>query len=150
MFVGQAERTVNKDGRVSIPSKMRDVIKKKHNASDLYLVLMPANVICLYPGQKFEELASGWLANPEGALLQDVMEIERLCADAEPCKLDGSGRIVISAFMRNAAEIEQEVLVVGTLTHIEIWNPQLWFFSRKQAKAGLERYKTWPTQPGAG
>lgn len=147
MFVGRADRTVNKDGRVSIPSKMRDVLKKKYDVSDLYLVLMPGNVVCLYPGKKFEELAAGWLSNPEGALLQDVMEIERLCADAEPCKLDGSGRIVISSFMRDAAGIEQDVLVVGSLTHIEIWNPLLWDFSRKQAKAGLEKYKTWPTQP---
>ena len=147
LFTGKAKHTVNKDGRVSIPSKMRDVMKKNYDPNDLYIVLMPGDVICLYPGESFEKLAMGWLANPEGSNLQDVMEIERLCAEAEPCKLDGSGRIVVPEDMRDAAGIEQEVLVAGSLTHIEIWNPQFWERDRK-TRGGLDKYRTFPVQSG--
>lgn len=147
MFVGKAVHTVNKDGRVSIPSKMRDVIKKKYDADDLYLILMPGNIICLYPGEEFEELTAR-LDNPQGAPLSEIMEMERVCSDAEPCKLDGSGRIIIPPAMRQDAGIDQEVLVIGARSHIEIWNPDHWSWSRRQSRSGLERLKAWPAQPG--
>ncbi|MFC1718879.1 division/cell wall cluster transcriptional repressor MraZ [Candidatus Poribacteria bacterium] len=150
MFVGKAEHTANKDGRVSIPSKMRDVIKKKYDAEDLYLVLIQGNIVCLYPGQEFEKLTEALLANPAGANLQSVMDIERFCADAEPCKLDGSGRIVITPSMRQSAGIDQDVMVVGAMTHIEIWDPKRWAWSREQARSGVENIRTFPVQAGAG
>jgi len=149
MFVGKASHTVNKDGRVSIPSKMRDVIKKKYDAEDLYLILMPGNLLCLYPGQEFEKL-TGRLDNPNGASLDEIMELERICGDAEPCKLDGSGRIVIPPEMRKEAEIDQEVLLIGSRTHIEIWDPQHWEWYRGRSRSGLEKLKTWPAQSSVG
>ena len=149
MFVGKAEHTVNKDGRVSIPSKMRDVVKRKYDADDLYLILMPGSIICLYPGEEFEELTAR-LDNPQGAPLDQIMEMERVCADAEPCKLDGSGRIIIPPTMRQEAGIDQEVLVLGARSHIEIWNPDRWNWSRSQSRSGMERLKAWPSSSGIG
>ena len=146
MFVGKAQHTVNKDGRVSIPSKMRDVIKKKYDADDLYLTLMPGNLICLYPGEEFEALTARWLDNPQGAPLSDIMDMERVCADAEPCKLDGSGRIVIPPAMRQEAEIGQEVLVIGARSHIEIWDLDHWKWNRSHNRSGLDRLRAWPAQ----
>ena len=147
LFTGKAIHTVNKDGRVSIPSRMRDVMTKDYDPNDLYIVLMPGDFICLYPGERFEKLATGFLANPDGSNLEAIMEIERLCADAELCKLDGSGRIVIPQYMREAAGIEQKVLVAGALTHIEIWNQKFWLREHK-ARGGLDRYRTFPVQSG--
>ena len=150
MFVGKAKHAVNKDGRVSIPSKMRDAIKRDYNTDDLYLILMPGNVICLYPGKEFEQLTAR-LDNPHGAPLSEIMEMERVCADAEPCKLDGSGRIVIPPGMRKEAGIEHEVLVIGARSHIEIWDPKLWDWHRNQKRSGLEQLKAWPAaQAGVG
>jgi MraZ protein len=147
MFVGKAKHTVNKDGRVSIPSKMRDVIKKKYDPEDLYLILMPGDTICLFPGEEFEDLTKR-LDNPQGASLDEIMDLERICADAEPCKLDGSGRIVIPPLMRQDAGIDQEVLVVGARKHIEIWDPKRWEWNRSQSRSGLEKLKAWPAQSG--
>ena len=143
MFVGKAEHTINRDGRVSIPSKMRDVIKGKYEAEDLYLILMPGNVICLYPGVEFEKLI-GRLDNANGAPLAELMEMERVCADAEICKIDGSGRIILPPPMRDEAGIDQEVIVVGVRTHIEVWNPERWKWNREQSRSGLEQLRAWP------
>ncbi len=147
MFVGQARHTVNKDGRVSIPSKMRDVIKKKHDPNDLYLVLMQRSIVCLYPAEGFETLTAS-MSDPQGATLDQILEMERICAFAEPCKLDGSGRIVIPTEMRQDAGIDQEVLVVGAKSHIEVWDPERWKWSREQARTGSENLRTWPAQSG--
>ncbi len=153
MFVGRAKHTVNKDGRISIPSKLRDVMKKIYDADDLYLVLMPTNVIFLYPAEEFEAYVAS-MSDPQGGATPDqILEIERICAYAEPCRLDSSGRIVISAEMRQAAGINQEVLVVGVRNRIEIWNPkdwEHWEWSQGQARSGSGNIRTPPAQSGAG
>lgn len=158
MFVGKAKHTISKNGRVSIPSKMRDVIKNKYKSEDefedesedrpddLYLILMPRNIICLYPEKEFDQLVSG-LYNPDGESLPDVMNTQRLCGEAESCKLDGSGRIVIPPEMKQRAKIRSEVLVVGANTHIEIWDPDRWEFNQDQIRAGMERLMILSTQP---
>ncbi len=123
MFVGKTLHTVNKDGRVSIPSKMREIIKKKYNSDELYLMLMPEKFICLFPGEEFEKLASR-LDNTQTTSLSRIMDTERdLCSAAELCTIDGSGRIVLPPEMRELAQINSEVLFVGARSHIELWNP---------------------------
>jgi len=142
IFVGKAEHTINKDGRLSIPSKMRDIISKQYDPEDLYLFLLPGDTICLYPGEEFAELIES-LENPSGDALSSALDIDRICADAEPCKLDGSGRIVIPPKMREDAKIGQDVLIVGVKNHIEIWDPVHWDWSRRQIRSGIERLRKW-------
>ncbi|MBD3182631.1 division/cell wall cluster transcriptional repressor MraZ [Candidatus Poribacteria bacterium] len=145
MFTGKAKHTVNKDGRLSIPSKMRDVIKKKYDPDDLFLILMPGNVVCLYPGREFETLTHRF-ENPQGASIADIMAIERICAEAEPCKLDGSGRIVIPPILIEAGGLGSEVLVVGARSHIEIWNEEHWNWNQSRNRSVLEGFKAWPVR----
>ena len=118
IFVGKAEHTINKDGRLSIPSKMRDIISKQYDPEDLYLFLLPGDTICLYPGEVFAELVDS-LENPAGDVLSNALDIDRICADAEPCKLDGSGRIIIPP------------------------DPDHWNWSRRQVRSGIERLRKW-------
>jgi len=146
LFVGRAIHTINKDGRLSIPAKMRDIIERKYSPEELYLVLLPGNILCLFPDVNFEEFTSR-LYNPQGALLPDFMEMERVCADAEYCKLDGSGRIVIPPEMRRRAKIDQEALVIGARSHIEIWDPAYWEWYQEQRRSGMNHIVTWPALP---
>lgn len=126
MFVGKSKHTVTKDGRLSLPSKMREAITTKYQTDELYIVLISGNIIGIYPEEEFEKLINN-LANPQGASLSELTQIERdICSNAENSKIDGSGRIVIPQEMRDAAKIDQDVLVVGAKTHIEIWNPNNW------------------------
>ena len=106
MFIGKVKRSVNKDGRVSIPSKMRETIEEEYDPKKLYLVLMPGNVVCLYPDDEFKKIAATWFSNPEGATLRETMALKRIGGSAEQCKVDGSGRIVISPLMRQEAQID--------------------------------------------
>ncbi len=132
MFVGKVLHTVNRDGRVSIPSKMRDIIKKKYNSDELYLMLMPEKFICLFPSEEFEKLASR-LDNPQITSLSRIMDNERyLCADAELCTIDSSGRIFLPPEMKESAEIGSEVMFIGARSHIELWNPNLLKWKKNQ------------------
>jgi len=131
MFVGKSEHTVTKDGRISLPSKMREVISNKYNSDELYIVLIKGNIICVYPAQEFEKFADDKLDNSQGTSLSELTRAEReVCANAENGKIDGSGRIVIPQEMKNAAKIDQVALVVGAKSHIELWNPDMWAWNQ--------------------
>ena len=150
MFIGRFERNVNKDGRVSIPSKMRQVIEVEYDLEKLYLFLIPGNTIGLFPEEEFKKLAAEWFDNPEGATLREKMALQRLGGSAEDCKVDGSGRIVIPPLMRQEARIGHEALMVGATTHIEIWDPERFDWQDAQDQLAFERITQRPVLPDVG
>jgi len=126
MFVGQFQYTVTKDGRLSLPAKMREVITKKYSTDEVYIVLIPGNVICIYPETEFEKLIEA-IASPQMASISELTKAERdICSNAQNSKIDGSGRIVIPLDYKDKAKIDQDVLIIGARTHIELWNPSNW------------------------
>ena len=67
------------------------------------------------------------------ALLMDGTPEERARARAwsmgsAEVDLDRQGRVALPQYLREFAELPENntVLVHGALTHIELWNPQLW------------------------
>ena len=133
---------------MSIPAKMREIIEKEYKPEELYLALMPpGNVLCLYPSEEFKGLVARFRSNPQGVPLAEIMEMERVCSGAELCKLDGSGRIVIPPEMRQSAKIVQDVLIIGAMSHLEIWDPTRWEWHQEQNKFGMDKLMTYPAQP---
>ena len=59
-------------------------------------------------------------------------------------------RIKIKEDFGEHAGLGKEVLIIGVMDHIEIWNPDHWNWSRKQSRSGVERLKAWPAHNGLG
>jgi MraZ protein len=140
MFVGKSIHTLGKDGRISIPSKMRDIFINKYSSDELYMALMPVprDVLCLFPATEFEKLTGIDEESIEsfGDKMENMQQDADICSAAETCKIDGSGRILIPAEMKEASGIDQEVLVIGARNHIQLWNPELWNYDRKLRGVG--------------
>ena len=141
MFVGKSIHTLGKDGRISIPSKMRDIFINKFGSDELYMALMPVprDVLCLFPATEFEKLtgkSDGESVESLDEMMENIQKDADLCSAAENCKIDGSGRILIPVEMKEAAQIDQEVLVIGARNHIQLWNPELWNYDRKLRGVG--------------
>lgn len=47
-------------------------------------------------------------------------------SSAEECEFDNQGRILIPPFLREEANLTQDVLLAGVLTNFEIWNKSTW------------------------
>ena len=47
-------------------------------------------------------------------------------SQATHCELDRQGRILIPGFLREYANLDSEVIVVGVGSRVEIWNPARW------------------------
>jgi len=44
-------------------------------------------------------------------------------AGSVPCPIDTQGRILVPTFLRDHADLNGKVVVIGALKHVEIWNP---------------------------
>ena len=54
----------------------------------------------------------------------DYRKLRRyVAANAENCELDKQGRILLSAKLRNHANLVKDVVISGNLSNLEIWNP---------------------------
>jgi MraZ protein len=121
-FVGRYEHSLDGKGRIILPVRFR--------ASFDTLALVSKHderCLAIWTPEAFDRKAE------EMAVLMDGTAGERARARAwsmgsAEVDLDRQGRVAIPAYLREFATLEENssVLVHGALTHIELWNPQLW------------------------
>ena len=122
MFIGEFEYRVDEKGRIPIPPKFRtDELKKEG------LVLSPGMDKCinLYPQSEWKKLADSITT---GAIVPSKMRrLNRaIFSTAFNIELDAQGRIVLPMQLRQHASIEDEVVVTGSNTYMELWSKAQW------------------------
>ncbi|MGQ9797734.1 MAG: division/cell wall cluster transcriptional repressor MraZ [Ignavibacterium sp.] len=123
MFKGQFTYSIDNKGRISIPAKLRKHILPE--ANDTFVMTRGlSSCIDLYPMNE-------WLKIEERLLqLNSFNESEarflRMISQyASEDKMDSQSRILIPQKLLEYAKIENEVLILGALRKIEVWNPKI-------------------------
>jgi len=123
-------------GRVSIPARFRDQLSEQH---EMPLVLTQGfdQCLALYPmdtWKKIEEKLSTL-----NTLNADVRLFQRTILKAsEECEFDKQGRIIISPVLRGVASLDKNVVIVGLLNRIEIWDKEKYFAYHGQGTQSFE------------
>lgn len=122
MFRGKFKHTLDEKGRLSLPSKFREVLRVKYGTEVLVITNMPECLV-VYPVSEWKKLEERLLNLPFG--LKEAREFLRyFLGSAEECEPDKQGRILIPQSLREEIQIEREIVLLGMLTYFEIWNPQ--------------------------
>ncbi|MEE9208738.1 MAG: division/cell wall cluster transcriptional repressor MraZ [Gemmatimonadota bacterium] len=126
-FLGSYLYQVDSKGRVTLPAAFR------RGSDSLSLVLVQAfpDALALYPDENWraveERLEEFVQRNPERR--RDAL---RFTANAYSVSPDKQGRILVPDRLRVVIGIEEEVLIVGALKRIELWNPDQFAQSDRQ------------------
>ena len=124
MFRGSFEHTVDSKGRVSVPSRFRDIIADRYDGR-LVLALDFDRCLAVYPLEEWEKLEEKIRSLP--MMQKEVKEFMRFFfSSATECDLDKQGRILIPPALRERAAINKTVLLVGIINKIEIWDNAAW------------------------
>ena len=111
-------------GRIAIPAKLRKHISADANET-FVMTRGLSNCIDLYPldeWQKIEEKLLGLNSfQPD-----DARFIRMISQYATDDVMDVQSRIMVPSTLINYAKIEKEVLIIGALKKIEIWNPKVY------------------------
>lgn len=137
MFRGKYEHTVTNTGRVSIPSKFREVCRDKYS-EESFVITNFDRCLVAYPLKEWNEIEKKISTLPQ--FRQDVISFMRyLMGGAVDCHLDGQGRVLIPQLLRNNAKINKEVVMIGMLKKIEIWAKEVW--EQEESISSYEQFK---------
>lgn len=119
MFRGRFEHSVDLKGRVSIPSKFREILATNY---DERLILTNFDD-CLwgYPVAEWQVIEDKVAALPQ--FKPEVKALQRVfISAATECPIDKQGRILVPPTLRDYAGITKDLVFVGMTKRIEIWS----------------------------
>ncbi|MDU6339500.1 MAG: division/cell wall cluster transcriptional repressor MraZ [Cutibacterium granulosum] len=120
MFLGTYTPKLDEKGRFFLPAKFREEL-------DEGLVITRGQEHCLavYPMSTFmemtREIAKGSVS------VKKVRDYQRmLAAGASDTAADKQGRVMVPPMLRRYAGLGKEIVIVGAITRIEIWDAARW------------------------
>ena len=133
MFLGTFQLKLDDKGRLSIPTRYRDILREKYplrpQQDDLEIILCYIGPhISAYPRVEWDRLADALSeATALPGLHQEARNLEHmLFGNAAECPLDTQGRVVIPPLLRSKAQLNSEITIVGHNRYFELWNRQAW------------------------
>ena len=120
-FIGEYAYSLDSKGRVNIPAKFRQSLSAdSQNTFVITRGLDPC--VWVYPLEQWKEIENN-LRN-----LSSVKNIHRTFVRdtaryASPSTYDKQGRITLTPSLTEYASLEKDVLIIGMINKIEIWNP---------------------------
>ena len=130
MFQGAAALNLDAKGRLAIPARHRDALAKLAGSA-LVLTAHPHRCLLIYPAPAWDPIRDKVLAG--SSLEQHSALLKRLLVGfARDEEMDSAGRVLIAPELRNFAQLEKQVHLVGQGDHFELWSDAGW---QKQQEA---------------
>ena len=102
---GQYAHNIDAKGRLFIPTKLRDEL-----GGTLHVTIGQDHCLSVYSDEGFTE----------------IKRLRMMYAYMTDCVPDAQGRILLPAKLRQYANLEKEVVIIGIFDRAEIWNAALW------------------------
>lgn len=120
LFLGDFPHTLDDKGRLIMPSKFRNEL-----GANFIVTRGLEGCLFVFTEQKWIEFTEQ--LNSKGLSKKDVRSITRFfCSCAMNTDLDKQGRFVVNKNLREFAEIERDVMIIGVSDRIEIWSKEKW------------------------
>ena len=124
MFQGATALSLDAKGRLAIPARHREALASA-SGGQLVLTAHPHRCLLLYPAPAWQPIRDQVLKasslDPRAASIKRV-----LVGNARTEEPDSAGRILIAPELREYAQFEKTVYLVGMGTHFEIWSEAGW------------------------
>ena len=132
MLTGEYSHSIDTKGRLIIPSKFREIL-----GEDFVITKGMDGCLSLYPSNEWnifeEKLRTLPLTNKNARAFTRFF-----LGSAVDGGLDKQGRVLISSALRNFAGLEKEVVLVGVLDRVEIWNKEKWDENNTVVEADMD------------
>ena len=129
-FLGRYDFQMDEKGRVSLPAAFR----REAGGERFILLQWEKPYLTLFPEDVWKEVQERLLEyrRAEPAAWSYVREITANAVEVSP---DKQGRILIPAWLQEAASLKGTVVLSGVIDRVEIWDPEEF---RKSVQEGAE------------
>ncbi|CAM5780305.1 division/cell wall cluster transcriptional repressor MraZ [Ottowia pentelensis] len=131
MFQGASSLSLDAKGRLSVPTRHRDVLQATASGQ-LTITKHPHGCLMVFPRPEWEKFRERIAQLPMSAqwwkriFLGNAMDVE----------MDGTGRVLVSPELRAAAGLVRETMLLGMGDHFELWDKAA--YETKEAEAMQE------------
>ena len=121
-MTGQYAHNIDAKGRLFIPARLREEL-----GQTFHVTVGMDHCLSVYSDESWAAFTDKLRDLPYSKALRPLF------ANAIDCEPDGQGRILIPAKLREYANLQKEVVVIGSFDRVEIWNAERW--AREEAMA---------------
>ena len=121
-FTGEYKYSLDNKGRINIPSKFRSALSKLSNENFVITKGMDSCIVA-YPLEEWQIRVESGLRELSSTSSKNRKLVRSITRFANTVKLDAQGRIQITPNLKEYANLEKEVIIIGVVNKIEIWNP---------------------------
>tara|TARA_Y100000591_G_C21622888_1_gene588788 strand:+ start:322 stop:813 length:492 start_codon:yes stop_codon:yes gene_type:complete len=121
-FTGEYKYSLDNKGRINIPSKFRSALSKLSNENFVITKGMDSCIVA-YPLEEWQIRVEAGLRELSSTSSKNRKLVRSITRFANTVKLDAQGRIQITPNLKEYASLKKEVIIIGVVNKIEIWNP---------------------------
>ena len=116
MLYGGFNGVLDAKSRVVLPSKLRAEL-----GDEFHLMVGFDSYVAIYPKEQFDEMLKQLLAMKKSS--DEYLVLGRyLLGNSYDGELDSAGRVLIPQLLRDHANLQKDVRILGVGDHIEIWD----------------------------
>nr|WP_314899024.1 division/cell wall cluster transcriptional repressor MraZ [uncultured Deefgea sp.] len=121
MFGGVSSMNLDSKGRLAIPAKHRDALLARSEGK-LVITVEPSGCLLIYPEPDWIPVRDqlNTLSGPQAGLRRLIV------GHAEEIEMDTSGRILVPPALRQRAQLDKAVALVGMGNKFELWDEAKW------------------------
>jgi MraZ protein len=146
MLIGQFEGKVSEKFQTAFPKKFREVLGDK-----LIVTKGFENYLIVVREENWKTLLEG--TEGKSFTSRNTREVQRfLLGNATVVELDSKGRFVLPGFLREYANIGEEIIYAGIERFVEVWDKKQWELQQTTLAKNIgdiaERLSGTPAQKG--
>ena len=131
MFRGLNTINLDAKGRLAIPAKFRERLAVLCGGHLVVTIDTEERSLLIYPVNEWEEIEAKITSLP--TFDPRARRIQRLLVGhATDVEIDGSGRILLPAALREYAGLEKETVLIGQGKKLELWSKESWEGTRDE------------------
>ncbi len=120
MLIGEYEHSLDVKGRLIMPAKLREDMGEK-------FIITKGLDGCLFGFSQNEWLSFEEKLKTLPLTNKNARDFVRFfLSGAIECEVDKQGRFLIASNLREYANMEKDVVIIGVGTRLEIWNKEKW------------------------
>lgn len=131
MFRGINTITIDTKGRLAIPTRYRGALGGEEKIPLVLTIDTEETCLLLYTAPQWQLIENNLQKLPSfNAAARRIQRL--LIGHATDVELDASGRVLVPTVLRNYAQLEKDVVMIGQGNKFEVWDKVLWESKREQ------------------
>jgi MraZ protein len=123
MLRGSYQTRTDEKGRLKVPADFKREIEERYGAARFYITSRNGQTAEIHPMEEWEKIEQKLATTPTSNPSRKRF-LETTNYYGQVVEMDGQGRLLLPAELREKANLKSDVSVVGMLTYLEVRNKE--------------------------